>query len=171
MPLSVFTHTMPLALADAISGLEAVPLPADRALVVLIGEAAADSCADDPIELDGAELAGAAVGVEGECGDSGTSPDSFAAFLRLRVCLLVTAVSLVAWAPTGSVTAVSDVLLFFLFFFDAVSLGGVVVSEAEVVVSAAAVFFFFFDFFVLAAVASAVVVLSVAAAAWSFTLA
>lgn len=171
MPLSVFTHTMPLALADAISGLEAVPLPADRALVVLIGEAAADSCADDPIELDGAELAGAAVGVEGECGDSGTSPDSIAAFLRLRVCLLVTAVSLLAWVPTGSVTAVSDVLLFFLFFFDAVSLGGVVLSEAEVAVSAAAVFFLFFDFFVLAAVASAVVVLSVAAAAWSFTLA
>ena len=162
---------MPLALADAISGLDAAPLALDRVLVFL-GETAAASFEDDPIELDGAELDGAAAGVALEAGDSATAPDSIAAFFLLRLCLLVAAVvSLLASVLSGSVAAVSDVLLFFLFFVDAVSLGEAVLSEAAVAVSAAAVFFLFLDFFVLVAVVSAAAVLSVAAAAWSSTLA
>ena len=167
---------MPLALADAISGLEAAPPALDRVLVFL-GEAAAASFEDDPIELAGAEFAGAAAGVELEAGDSATAPDSITAFLFLRVRLLVAAVaSLLASVLAGSVAAVSDVLLFFLFFVEAVSLGDVVLSEAAVAVSAvavsaAAVFFLFLDFFVLVAVVSAAAVLSVVTAAWSSTLA
>jgi len=162
---------MPLALADAISGLEAAPPALDRVLVFL-GEAAAASFEDDPIELAGAEFAGAAAGVELEAGDSATAPDSITAFLFLRVRLLVAAVaSLLASVLAGSVAAVSDVLLFFLFFVEAVSLGDVVLSEAAVAVSAVAVFFFFLDFFVLVAVVSAAAVLSVVTAAWSSRLA
>ncbi len=81
-PLSVFTHTMPLALADAISGLEAAPLPTDRVLV-LLGEVAAASFEDDPIEELGEAEGGAAAGVEVEAGDSVTAPDSITAFLLL----------------------------------------------------------------------------------------
>ena len=161
---------MPLALADAISGLEAAPPALDRVLVFL-GEAAAASFEDDPIELAGAEFAGAAAGVELEAGDSATAPDSITAFLFLRVRFVAAVASLLASVLAGSVAAVSDVLLFFLFFVEAVSLGDVVLSEAAVAVSAVAVFFFFLDFFVLVAVVSAAAVLSVVTAAWSSTLA
>jgi hypothetical protein len=168
---------MPLALADAISGLEAAPLAAARVLVFL-GEAAADSFEDDPVEELGDAEGGAAAGAEVEAGDSDTAPDSITAFLLLRAGLLVVAVvSVLASLLAGSVAAVSEVfLLFFLFCFDTVSLGDdAVLSEAAVAVSAVAVsaavvFFLFFDFFVLEAVVSAAVVLSVAAAAWSSTL-
>ena len=132
---------MPLALADAISGLEAVPLAAARVLVFL-GEAAADSFGDDPVEELGEAEGGAAAGAEVEVGDSDTAPDSITAFLLLRVGLLVAAVvSLLASVLAGSVAAVSEVfLLFFLFFFETVSLGDdVVLSEAAVAVSAVVV--------------------------------
>jgi hypothetical protein len=161
---------MPLDFADAISELEAVPLVDARGLL-LLGELAAGSLEDDPIEVAGAELDGVAVGVDVGPGDSVMAPESIAAFLFLRVRLLVAAVaSLLTAVLAGSVAAVSDVLLFFLFFVEAVSLGDVVLCEVSVAVSAVEVFFFL-DFFVLVAVVSAAAVLSVAAAAWSSTLA
>ena len=79
---------MPLALADAISGLEAAPLAAARVLVFL-GEAAADSFEDDPVVEEFGEAEG---GAEVEAGDSDTAPDSITAFLLLRGGLLVAAV-------------------------------------------------------------------------------
>ena len=165
MPLSVFTQTMPLDFADAISELEAAPL-VDARVLLLLGEVEAGSLEDDPIELAGAELDGVATGVELGAGDSVMAPESIAAFLLLRVRLLEAAVvSLLDSVATGSVPAVSDAFFFLVFFFDPVSLAVVEVSEEAAALSADAVFFRFLDFFVAVVVSSVPAAVSEEAAA------